>query len=65
MVNTRQNNAGGNFQDGVLTAMCMTKEQKPDPNHKPFSNVTKGKLIGLCMVTKWCDMPPIWTEIEG
>ena len=21
--------------------------------------------MGLCMVTKWCNMPPIYTEIEG
>ena len=34
MVDTRQSNAGGNFQDGVLTAMRMTKEQESDPNHK-------------------------------
>ena len=66
MVDTsQQNNAGGNFQDGVLTAMCMMKEQESDPHHKPFSNVTKGKLMGLCMVTKWCEMPPVWTNIEG
>ena len=59
MVDTRPNNAGVNFQDGVLAAMRMMKEQELDPNHKPFSNVAKGKLMGLCMVTKWCNMPPI------
>ena len=66
VVDTRQqSNTGGDFQDGVLTAMRMTKEQESDPQHRPFSNVTKGKLMGLCMVTKWCNMPQIWTEIEG
>ena len=65
MVDARPNNAGGNFQDGVLTAMRMMKEQESEPSHKPFSNVTKGKVMGLCMVTKWCNMPQIWTEIEG
>ena len=65
MVDARPNNTGGNFQDGVLTAMGMIKEQESEPSHKPFSNVTKGKLMGLCMVTKWCNMPPIWMEIEG
>ena len=64
MVDTRPSNAGRNLQDGVLTAMRMMKEQESDPSHKPFSNVTKVKLMGLCMVTKWCDMPPIWTEFE-
>ena len=63
--NRQQNNAGGDFQDGVLTAMRMMKGQESDPQNKPFSNVTKGKLMGLCMVTKWCNMPQIWTEIEG
>ena len=65
MVDTRPNNAGGNFQDRVLTAMRMMKEQESEPGHKLFSNVTKGKLMGLCMVTKWCHTPPIWTKIEG
>ena len=66
VVDTRQqNNAGDDFQDGVLTAMRIMKEQESDPQHNPFSNVTKGKLMGLCMVTKWCNMPQIWTEIEG
>ena len=59
MVDTRPTNAGGNFQDGVLTVMRMMKEQESEPGHKPFSNVRKGKLMGLCMVTKWCNMPPI------
>ena len=45
--------------------MRRMKEQEFDPNHKPFSNITKRKLTGLCMATKWCHMPPIWTEIEG
>ena len=45
--------------------MHMMKEQESEPSHKLFSNVTKGKLMGLCMVTKWCNMPQIWTEIEG
>ena len=45
--------------------MRMMKDQESDPSHKPFSNVTKGKLMGLCGVTKWCNMPAIWTEIEG
>ena len=61
MVDAGPNNAGGNFQDGVLTAMRMMKEQESEPSHKPFSNVTKGKVMGLCMVTKWCNMPQIWT----
>ena len=56
---------GGDFQDGIYTAMRMMKDQESDPSHKPFSNVTKGKLMGLCGVTKWCNMPAIWTEIEG
>ena len=43
----------------------MIKDQESDPSHTPFSNVTKGKLMGLCGVTKWCNMPAIWTEIEG
>ena len=29
------------------------------------SNVTKEKLMGLCMVVKRCNIPPIWTEVEG
>ena len=66
VVDTRQqNNAGGDFQDGVLTAMRTMKEKKSDPQHKPFSNATEGKLMGLCMVAKWCNMPQLWTEIEG
>ena len=60
-----QNNAGGDFQEGILTAMRMLKEQESDPNHKPFSNVTKGKLMGMCGVTKWCNMPTVWAEIEA
>ena len=47
MVDTRPSNAGRNLQDGVLTAMRMMKEQESDPSHKPFLNVTKGKLMGL------------------
>ena len=62
---TNQQNTGGYFQDGIYTAMRMIKKQESDPNHKPFSNVTKGKLMGLCGVTKWCNIPPIWMEIEG
>ena len=58
MLDTRQKNtAGGNFQDGVLTAILMMKEQESDLHHKPLSNIKKGKLMGLCMVTKWCNMP--------
>ena len=45
--------------------MRMMKEQESEPGHKPFSDVTKEKLMGLCMGTKWCNMPPIWTTIEG
>ena len=60
-----QNNAGGDFQEGILTAMPMMKEQESDLNHKAFSNATKGKLMGMCGVTKWCNMPPVWVEIEA
>ena len=49
VVDTRQqNNAGGDIQDGVLVAMRMMKEQESGPQQKPFSNVTKEKLMGLC-----------------
>ena len=30
----------------------IMREQESEHNHKPFSNATKGKLMGLCMVTK-------------
>ena len=67
VVDTRQQNtAGGNFQDGVHTHNHAYDERtRVGPRRKPFSNVTKEKLMGLCMVTKWCNMPPIYTEIEG
>ena len=42
----QHSNTGGEFQDGILTVMRMMKKQESDPHHKPFSNVTKGKLIG-------------------
>ena len=45
--------------------MRMIKDQESDPSHRPFSDVTKGKLMGLCGVTKWCNMPAIWNEIES
>ena len=52
MMDTRPPSAGGNFQDGVLVAMRMMKDQESESGHTPFSNVTKRKLMGLCMVTK-------------
>ena len=48
----QQSNAGGDFQDGILTAMRMMNNQKSEPHHKLLSNVTKGKSMRLCIVTK-------------
>ena len=62
---TNQGNARGDYQDGIYTAIQMMRDQESDPNHKPFSNMTKGKLMGLCGVTKWCKIPSIWKEIEA
>ena len=55
---------GETFQAGVLSAMRMFNDNSSDTMHKSFTDAQKARVMSACCVTKWCDVPGIWHEVE-
>ena len=48
-----------------MAAMRALKDNTSDSMYRAFTNTEKGKIMGFCGVTKWCNVPKIWHNIEG
>ncbi len=52
-------------QNGVNTAMRTLQSKVLHQSTRTFTDTQKGKIMGLCDVTRWNKVLKIWNEIEA
>ena len=50
---------GATYQEGMMTAIRLFNDNLSTLSHMSFNDLQKGKFMGWCGITRWCDVPRI------